>query len=111
MRSGIVHHKSDRKSCVLPTADRNNTVEMAFAPKYTDLHFSTEMSKHIRKYQSYKGAVGETLCQNEAELKFSMEIDHQTSSTDQAGKFSLLVPWVRSGGNFRSPTWATYLWE
>ncbi len=23
MRSGIVHHKSDRKSCVLPTADRN----------------------------------------------------------------------------------------
>ncbi len=26
MQSGIVHHKSDRKSCVLPTADRN-TVE------------------------------------------------------------------------------------
>ncbi len=24
MRSGTVHHKSDRKSCVLPTADRNN---------------------------------------------------------------------------------------
>ncbi len=24
MRSGIVHHKSDRKSCVIPTADRNN---------------------------------------------------------------------------------------
>ncbi len=23
MGSGIVHHKSDRKSCVLPTADRN----------------------------------------------------------------------------------------
>ncbi len=23
MRNGIVHHKSDRKSCVLPTADRN----------------------------------------------------------------------------------------
>ncbi len=23
MWSGIVHHKSDRKSCVLPTADRN----------------------------------------------------------------------------------------
>ncbi len=23
MRSGIVHHKSDRKSCVIPTADRN----------------------------------------------------------------------------------------
>ncbi len=26
MRSGIVHHKSDRKSCVLPTADRNSVV-------------------------------------------------------------------------------------
>ncbi len=25
MWSGIVHHKSDRKSCVLPTADRNTT--------------------------------------------------------------------------------------
>ena len=24
MRSGIVHHKSDRKPCVIPTADRNN---------------------------------------------------------------------------------------
>ncbi len=23
MRNGIVHHKSDRKSCVIPTADRN----------------------------------------------------------------------------------------
>ncbi len=23
MRSGIVHHKSDRKPCVIPTADRN----------------------------------------------------------------------------------------
>ncbi len=23
MRSGIVHHKSDRKSCVIPKADRN----------------------------------------------------------------------------------------
>ncbi len=24
MRNGIVHHKSDRKSCVIPTSDRNN---------------------------------------------------------------------------------------
>ncbi len=24
MRNGIVHHKYDRKSCVIPTADRNN---------------------------------------------------------------------------------------
>ncbi len=23
MRNGIVHHKSDRKLCVIPTADRN----------------------------------------------------------------------------------------
>ncbi len=27
MWSGIVHHKSDRKSCVLPTADRNTATE------------------------------------------------------------------------------------
>ncbi len=27
MRSGIVHHKSDRKPCVIPTADRNNIVD------------------------------------------------------------------------------------
>ncbi len=27
MRSGIVHHKSDRKPCVIPTADRNNTIK------------------------------------------------------------------------------------
>ncbi len=26
MRNGIVHHKSDRKSCVIPTADRNSKV-------------------------------------------------------------------------------------
>ncbi len=26
MRGGIVHHKSDHKSCVLPTADRNNLI-------------------------------------------------------------------------------------
>ncbi len=26
MGSGIVHHKSDRKPCVIPTADRNSTV-------------------------------------------------------------------------------------
>ncbi len=39
--------------------------------------------------QVLKGAVGTTLCQNEAKLKFSMEIDHHTSSTDQAGKIRL----------------------
>ena len=75
----------------------------------------------IRRFsQVLKGAVGKTLYQNEAELKFSMEIDHQISSTDQAGKvrlteliindmslmskfsqsISLLVLWLRSGGNF-----------
>ncbi len=27
MRNGIVHHKSDRKSCVIPTADRNTVNE------------------------------------------------------------------------------------
>ncbi len=25
MRSGIAHHKSDRKLCVIPTADRNTS--------------------------------------------------------------------------------------
>ncbi len=42
-----------------------------------------------RNNQSLKGAVGTTLCQNEAELKLSMEMDHHTSSTDQAGKIRL----------------------
>ncbi len=37
----------------------------------------------VRNNQSLKGAVGTTLCQNEADLKISMEIDHQISSTDQ----------------------------
>ncbi len=27
MRNGIVHHKSDRKLCVIPTADRNTLKE------------------------------------------------------------------------------------
>ena len=43
----------------------------------------------IRFSQVLKGAVGTTLRQNEAELKFSMEIDHQISSTNQAGKIRL----------------------
>ncbi len=30
MRSGIVHHKSDRKSCVIPTADRNSQIFLYF---------------------------------------------------------------------------------
>ena len=42
-----------------------------------------------QNYQSLKGAVGATVCQNEAQLKLSMEIDHQNSSTDQAGKIRL----------------------
>ncbi len=42
-----------------------------------------------RNYQSLKRAVGTILCQNEAALKISMEIDHQNSSTDQAGKIRL----------------------
>ncbi len=42
-----------------------------------------------RKYQSLRGAVVVTHCRKEAELKFSMEIDHHTSSTEQAGKIRL----------------------
>ncbi len=64
---------------------------------------------HPRFSQVLKGAVGATLCQNEAELKFSMEIDHHISSTEQARKirlrFSLLVLLVRSGGNLH---WKLY---
>ncbi len=29
MRNGIVHHKSDRKSCVLPTADRTTMSDLS----------------------------------------------------------------------------------
>ncbi len=36
--------------------------------------------------QVLKGAVGASLCQNEADVKIHMEIDHHISSTDQAGK-------------------------
>ncbi len=32
--------------------------------------------------QGLKGAVGATLCQNEADVKIHMEIHHLTSSTD-----------------------------
>ncbi len=39
--------------------------------------------------QVLKRAAGATLSQNEAELKISMEIHHQMSSTDQAGKIRL----------------------
>ncbi len=40
----------------------------------------------MRLSQVLKGAVGTTLCQNEAELIFQMEIDHQISTTDKAGQ-------------------------
>ncbi len=35
-----------------------------------------------------KGAVVVTLCQNEAEVKFKIEIDHQISPTEKAGTMS-----------------------
>ncbi len=44
----------------------------------------------MRNNQSLKGAVVATHCQNEAELKFSMEIDHQISLTEEAGKIRLI---------------------
>ena len=48
---------------------------------------STVKSKEILHLsQLLKGAVVVTHCQNEAELKFSMEIDHQISLTEQQGK-------------------------
>ncbi len=45
MRSGIVHHKSDRKSCVLPTADRN-TYNQILTNKY---FFITRTHRKIEK--------------------------------------------------------------
>ncbi len=50
--------------------------------------------KFERKYQSLKGAVGATLCQNEAELKFSMEIStriHQQNKQGKSGRLNLLI--------------------
>ena len=43
----------------------------------------------LRFCQLLKRAAGAMLCHNEAELKISMEIHHQMSSTDQAGKIRL----------------------
>ncbi len=43
--SGIIHHKSDRKSCVLPTADRNNPYSL----RSMDLNWDVKKySYHIR---------------------------------------------------------------
>ena len=39
-----------------------------------------------RNYQSLKGAVAVTLCQNEADVKCQMDIDSQISLTEQARK-------------------------
>ena len=47
--------------------------------------------------QVLKGAVGSTVGQNEAEVKFHLEIDHHISSTVQSVWSSLLVLWVRCG--------------
>ncbi len=49
-----------------------------------------QLSQKLYRFsQVLKGAVGMTLCQNERGLEFSMEIDHQNSFTDQAGKIRL----------------------
>ena len=45
------------------------------------------------------------LCQNEADVKCQMDIDSQISLTEQAVWFSLLVLWLRFGGNFH---WELY---
>ena len=42
MRSSIVHHKSDRKPCVIPTADRNNYHVLDSALDVLDDHNSDE---------------------------------------------------------------------
>ncbi len=60
----------------------SGTIQNAFVILYRN----PQNDARDRKYQSLKGAVGTILRQNEAELKMSKEIDHQTSSTDQAGE-------------------------
>ena len=45
----------------------------------------------VRFCQVLKGAVGTTLCQNEAEVKFQLEIDHQISPTEKVGAMRLIV--------------------
>ncbi len=37
MRNGIVHHKSDRKLCVIPTADRNTACKISPLPVFVIL--------------------------------------------------------------------------
>ncbi len=40
--------------------------------------------------QILKGAVVVTLCQNEAEIKIQMDIDHHISPTEKAGAMRLI---------------------
>ena len=44
MRSGIVHHKSDRKSCVLPTADRNSEYGKSAEERISDIVYQLEIT-------------------------------------------------------------------
>ncbi len=49
----------------------------------------------FRNYQSLERAVGTTLCQNEAEVKFPMDIDHLISVTMSIEKFTSVSFWQR----------------
>ena len=75
---GIVKHEQIYNFLGYPAA---NSL-LAGQPKY-------QCWLWIRFRQVLKGAVGTTLHQNEAELKISMEIDHQISFTDQTGEIRL----------------------
>ncbi len=54
------------------------------------LYPKLSISMFFRHNQSLKGAVVVTHCQNEAEVKFQMEIDRHISPTEQAGKMRLI---------------------
>ncbi len=92
---------SNQRKVTCPNSTRTNTwtvreiyIDLS-SPKFECKITASNLG---RKYQSYKGAVGTTLSHNEAELKMSKEIDHQTSSTDQAGKINLGRKYQWDGG-------------
>ena len=71
---------------------------------------------HDRKYQSLKGAVGATLCHNEAEVKFPMEISPRFHPQNKQGKSDLVESSIGkySSASFRqrvAPTAPFNTWD
>ncbi len=53
MRSGIVHHKSDCKSCVLPTADRNILLQLQIFPPQKMQCYSRKNVGHFQSIDAH----------------------------------------------------------